>query len=552
MEALPSTKTPGLPRINLSRERQLNCNMSPKNNALDKPTGRAPRCCLYLRKSQADDPNESIMETLARHEKRLRNVAEQNGHHIAHVYREVVSGETIAAREQIKELLNNAKEWDYVYCVREDRLARGDSVDQGLVIRAFMASNTKIVTPFKVFDLSNRSDQQFFEVSLFLARMEYRFITERMKDGLRDSLEEGQYLGRFSPYGYDKWINERDQKTLVPNNDAPIVQMMFYWSAFENKSYYRIAKDLTAMGIKAPRGDEWSKSTVGEILRNEVYLGKIRWGRHKTSNAFTSDGYNQSKEKKLLAAGDYDIFDGLHDALVDPEVFEMSLRNAKGRTPIHHGDALRSPVAGLLVCKKCGRAMQFMLDRRYGKYRFQHKNVSAKKCDREKGAPVDLVMDALKDHLMKTLGDMKLLVTDDGAAKEAERIESTIAALEKDLASIDYAQDMLLQALEVGGLTPELFAKRNAVHDERRAKIIKAVADLRESMPDQVAVEERIVQLSECIEVMGNWREDAPAINDFLKTFIRRIEYSNPSEHGKHDKLTLEVFYIPPACSRTE
>lgn len=521
--------------------------MSPQNIEL---AGRPPRCCMYLRKSQADDPNESIMETLARHEKRMRAVAEQNGHRIAHVYREVVSGETIAARDQIKELLNHAKDWDYVYCVREDRLARGDSVDQGLVARAFMASDTKIVTPFKTFDLSNRSDQQFFEVSLFLARMEYRFITERMKDGLRDSLTEGQYLGRFTPYGYDKWENERGQKTLVPNDDAPIVQMMFYWSAYENRSYYQIAKDLTAMGIKAPRGDEWSKSTVGEMLKNEVYLGMIRWGRHKTRNAFTSDGYDQAKEKKLN--GDYDLYDGLHEALVDSDLFEMSLRNAKGRTPIHYGNALRSPLAGVIRCKKCERALQFIFDRRYGKYRFQHKNVSAKKCSRAKGAPVELVMDALKDHLMKTLGDMMLLITDDGAAKEVERIEDTIRAMEKDLAAIDLAQDMLLQTLEVGGMSPEMFGKRNAVHEERRAKIVKAIADLRESMPDQAAVEDRIVQLSECIEIMDDWREKAPEINDFLKTFIKFIDYTNDSEHGKHDKMVLEVSFVPVTCSRTE
>ena len=524
----------------------MNCIMTKHDNA------HAPRCCIYARKSQYDDPNESVMETLARHERRLREVAEKNGHCISHVYREVVSGETIAAREQVKELLNNAKEWDFVYCVREDRLARGDSVDQGLVIRAFIASDTKIVTPHKTFDLSNRSDQQFFEVSLFLARMEYRFITERMRDGLMDSLKEGQYLGRFAPYGYDKHVNERDQKTLVPNDDAPIVQMMFHWSAYENKSYYRIARDLSDMGVKPPRGEEWAATSVGEILRSEVYLGLIRWGRHKVSNAFSSDGYSQSKETRLMKSGDYAVYEGLHDALVDRETFELSLRNAKQRTPIHHGDSLRSPLAGLIQCKKCGRAMQFIHDRRYGTYRFQHKNTAARLCPREKGAPVGLVMDALKDHLLKSLGDLQMLMTDDGAAKEAERIQDTVRALEKDLASIDYAQDMLLQALEVGGLSPEMFAKRNAVHDGRRAKILAAIGDLKAKVPNQAAIEERMVQLSECIGMMDGWREDAPAINDFLKAFIQRIEYSNDSSHGRHDGMVLEVFFVPLTCSHTE
>lgn len=525
--------------------------MSPRNNSLKEVPPSRARCCIYLRKSQSDDPTETVEETLNRHENRLRKLAKQNGHHIAHVYREVVSGETIAARKEIKKLLNSAGDWDYVYCVREDRLARGDSVDQGLVARAFMASNTKIATPNKVFDLSNRSDQQFFEVSLFLARMEYRFITERMKDGLQDSLDEGQYMGRFTPYGYDKWTNERGQKTLVPNDKAPIVAMMFDWSARENKSYYWIARELTRMGVKAPRGgDEWAASSVGEILRNEIYVGMIRWGRRKTQNAYSSDGYDQGKEVKLNA--DYDLYPGLHEPMIDRATFELSLRNAKQRTPIHHGNALHSPLAGLLVCKKCGRAMGLIHDRRRDDYRYQHKNLSPRFCERTKGGKVDVVMAALKDHLMTFLGEMKMLVTDDGPAREADRIEESIAVLRKEIASIDRAQDILLATLESGDMSPDLFGKRNAIHEERRVKIESAIAELEQSIPDQAAIEDRIVAVSECLAIIDDWRECAVEVNQFLKTFISKIEITNDSDHGRYDKMTLEITFVSHACSHTK
>lgn len=506
---------------------------------------------MYLRKSQSDDPNESVAETLARHEKRLRDVAKQNGHHISHIYREVVSGETIAAREQIKRLLNEAREWDYVYCVREDRLARGDSVDQGLVIRAFIASDTKIVTPFKIFDLKNRSDQQSFEVSLFLARMEYRFINERMRDGLLDSLKEGQYLGRWTPMGYDKWTNEQGQKTLRPNDMAPVIQMMYRWSADENRSYYWIAKELTRMGIKPPRGGmDWQGSTIGEILRSEVYLGMIRWGRHKTHNTFSADGYEQAKEVKL--SYDYDLYQGLHEPLIDKETFERSLQNAKARTPIHYGDELRSPLAGLMVCKKCGRAMAFLHDRRRDKYRYQHKNVSDRVCTRTKSSEAHVIMDAIKNHLMQTLDEMEVLVTDDGAAREAEDIETAVALLRKDLEKVTRAQEILLETLEAGAMPPAMFANRNAVHEERRAKIEESILELERSKPQKAAIEERIVKLSECLAVMDEWKTRAEEINGFLKGFIDRIEYVNDSAPGRNDQMRLDIYFLPCASSHTE
>lgn len=508
------------------------------------------RCCAYVRKSQADDPNESLEETLARHERRLREVSERNGHRITHIYREVVSGETIAAREEVKKLLDDAKEWDYVYCVREDRLARGDSIDQGLVVRAFMASGTKIATPHKVFDLDNRSDQQFFEVSLFLARMEYRFITERMKDGITDSLKEGQYLGRHTPFGYDKFTNERGQKTLVPNDDAALVKMMFHWSAVEDRSYYWIAKELTGMGVKSPRGnDTWGPTTIGEILKNEIYIGLVRWGRHKTFNAYSADGYRQAKQKKIV--DDYDLYEGLHEPLVGRELYEQSMRNTKSRPPVHHGDAVKSPLAGLIVCGNCGRAMCFIHDRRFDTYRWQHKNNAICNCKGCKGERAELIMEAIQDHLRKTMEEMEVLVTDDGAEKEAQRIKDTIETLRKDLAAIDRAQEVLLETLESGNISPELFGKRNAMHEERRAKVEAAIAELGFSIPQQAAVKERIVRLSECIDAIGSWRENAETVNRFLKGFVEKIEYYNDSEYGKHDKLVLDISFLPAASSST-
>ena len=105
--------------------------------------------CLYLRKSRTDLDAEANgeTETLARHEKILLDLAKRMHLDVTEIYREVVSGETISSRPVVQRVLNEVENglWDGVLVVEVERLARGDTIDQGIVSRAFKFSNTKTV-----------------------------------------------------------------------------------------------------------------------------------------------------------------------------------------------------------------------------------------------------------------------------------------------------------------------------------------------------------------------------------------------------------------------
>ena len=63
---------------------------------------------MYLRKSRADNPHESVEEVLEKHESLLQELAERDlgGRIPEHcIFREVVSGETIAERPQFNIVL---------------------------------------------------------------------------------------------------------------------------------------------------------------------------------------------------------------------------------------------------------------------------------------------------------------------------------------------------------------------------------------------------------------------------------------------------------------
>ncbi|MEG1501627.1 MAG: recombinase family protein, partial [Clostridiales bacterium] len=155
--------------------------------------------CLYLRKSRRDAEAEAHGEgeTIARHEKILLQVAKNQGLSITEIHREIVSGETIAARPIVQKLLSQVEQglWQGVLVMEIERLARGDTIDQGIIAQTFKLSDTKIITPVKTYDPNNEFDEEYFEFGLFMSRREYKTINRRLQSGRKQSAMEGNFIG---------------------------------------------------------------------------------------------------------------------------------------------------------------------------------------------------------------------------------------------------------------------------------------------------------------------------------------------------------------------
>ena len=135
-----------------------------------------PTYAIYLRKSRKDAEAEAHGEgeTLARHKRILLDYAERNNLQITKIYQEIVSGESIASRPQMQQLLADTEQglYDGVLVIEVERLARGDTIDQGIVAQTFKLSDTKIITPTKTYDPNNEFDEEYFEFGLFMSRRE--------------------------------------------------------------------------------------------------------------------------------------------------------------------------------------------------------------------------------------------------------------------------------------------------------------------------------------------------------------------------------------------
>lgn len=483
---------------------------------------------LYVRKSRKDLELEAIGqgETLARHKTELLALAERKGLKVVKIYEEMVSGESIADRPQMQMLLDEvcAGTYEGVLVMEVERLARGNTRDQGEVAEAFALSNTLIVTPSKTYDPNNEFDEEYFEFGLFMSRREYKTIRRRMQRGLMASIQEGNYVGSLPPYGYDIIRINKKERTLVPNEQAEVVKMIFNWAATERITTGVIAKRLSEMGIPTLTGrPEWNRSTVKDILKNNLYTGKIRWNRRKVTKEM--DDGKKIRRKRRLTPEDYIVVEGKHPAIIDQETFDKVQTLFQGNIPAKFNSTVVNPFSRLIFCKHCGKAM------RYASYNHKRTNVQPRlvHCEstvcKVKSAAYDDVMSAVIESLKAHIANFEFKASNEEEKRQATINEEMLKTMEGELQKAEQRRDRLFEFLESGVYTKDEFIERKNVITDKIDAIRSAIEEHKHKMPARVDYQEKIIKFSEVIESLADDGVSAKHKNVLLQDIITRIEY---------------------------
>lgn len=503
---------------------------------------------IYLRKSRADMELESRSEVdvLARHEAELRRNAARLGRTITAVYREVVSGDTIADRPQMQRLLYEVEtgKWDAVHVVETSRLARGDTIDQGIVARAFQLSGTLIVTPTKIVDPNNEYDEDYFEFDLFMARREYKAITRRQQRGRMASIREGKWVANKAPYGYDR-VKLTGEKgwTLQPNADAPTVREIFVWYTREGLGVSRIVRRLNDMGILSPSGKDWTNAVVRAVLANPAYKGMIAWGRRAGVKSVSNGAVVRSRPR----AAEYSLLPGRHEPLVSEADFAAA-QDLLSHNPSRPGPkeaAMKNPLAGLVYCSKCGRAM---VRRPYGGNYPDSLICPYTSCDTV-GSRLETVEAAVLESLRRWLADLyagkRPEETDEAA--ELARADRQIAAVKKELEDLQKQLSRIYDLTEQGVYTSDDFinrSKENAARREAAEQRLVELSDRKKQLHAVIVARDQLApDLHHVLDAypMATVEEK----NALLKTVLSRVIYSKSTRERWSTGSDLRLDLIP-------
>lgn len=498
-------------------------------------------------------------ETLARHEKLLLELAKKRNYNVTQIYREIVSGETIAARPVMQHLLQEVEQglWDGVIVMEVERLARGDTIDQGIMAQTFKYSETLIITPLKVYDPNNEYDEEYFEFGLFMSRREYKTINRRLQRGRLAAAKEGKYAGGRKPYGYERVRVQNDKGwTLKPiDKEAEIVRLIFKLytegkeqpdGSFRSIGCRAIGNILDEAKVAPPyKTPYWTESTIRGILRNPLYIGKVRWNTKKTKKRVkdglvTYEHVTPPPEEQVIA-------NGLHPAIIDEELFYKAQEVMKRRTtpPVHERAELRNAFAGILHCGKCGRVLILR------GYKTDNLICPNRVCNTVM-SKYPIVEERILQALQQWL-DSYRLNWENGSSPYDEEVQiaskrKAISKAQNELETLTKQFEHIHDLLEQGIYDTDRFLERSRSLTERINAAKQSIAELsRTLLDDEERASNRVNIIPKVEQLLSVYNElpDAQSKNEMLKDIIERIDYfkeeASPRK-GPYDNFELVLY----------
>lgn len=510
----------------------------------------------YLRKSRVDLEQEAKGEedTYKRHKRMLFELAKRFNITISDIYQEkpATSGERISERPEMIRLLGDVDDtkWRGILVVEVERLARGDTMDQGIVAQAFKYSNTLIVTPMRTYDPSNPDDEEYFEFGLFMSRREFKTITRRLQGGRTSAIMEGRYPANVAPYGYVRKKLPGKGWTLEPHPDqAPIVQLIFslYTESDPKKRMgtQRIARYLNeTLHVPTLRNAEWTVATVNGILRNPTYIGKVRWNSRPQVRRKTGKSRPRIARDKTLEK------DGLHPPLVSEDVFEraqeLMRRNGHARSV---DGRITNPLAGLVRCGKCGFAM---IGRPY-------KDIpSMLICSRQSCKNVSSYVHVVEDKILsgleewlkryKAQWEKKRLTGHKTDEMKLKAIQASIDGMKRQMEKLRLQKNTAHDLLEQNKYTYEVFMERSVEIKKSMEDLedgIKRASDELETEKKRISAKTEIIPRVKYVLDMYRKTSDPERKNELLKSVIESATYQKDVGgrwSGVHDQFQLAIF----------
>ena len=242
------------------------------------------------------------------------------------------------------------------------------------------------------------------------------------------------------------------------------------------------------------------------------------------------------------------ISDGMHEPLIDHDTFVKAqvLIDSNPPRPIGERGTVRNPLAGIVICGKCGRRMV-----RRPKGSRQPEDVIMCGCAACHNVSVysRYLEGAIIDGLKSWVDTYKLQCSDDDVGTE------TIAALSEQRAAInkqiqDYKRqrENVYTLLEQGVYTTETFLQRLKIISDKIGVATSSLADLEQVVADE---ERRLRGKKSIIPKIENllaayWSLDsAAAKNDMLKEVIEKVVYEKDKGGRWADPTDFRIKIYP-------
>ncbi|AOT72363.1 recombinase family protein [Geosporobacter ferrireducens] len=361
-----------------------------------------------------------------------------------------------------------------------------------------------------------------------LNEMYIKDCSRRSRDGLKQRMIRGSYIGSKPPYGYMKMIiEENGQKTikLVPAEDETTVVVKEIFQLYlKGWGYTRIANQLNDREIPSPASRigfplskwyRWNENGVKSILTNPKYGGIMVQGQYKKIS------YKLKKTVKLPQENW--IYSGEFQGIVSKDVFlkvqeEMENRRSSGIKKQEKAYLFSHKI----ICGDCGGAMGYQ--KKYQGYRCINGQRGGNRCTSH-SIKEDFLLLKIKEDIQSYSEKLKIEKTvhrmDFSVNKKKEGIQVRLTETEDQLKRIEGKLKKLYEDRLEEHISKELFLNFSKEIEEKRKMLLKKKDLLQE-------------QLTSVNHDMDQWREG-------LRERIKELFTFKKPTNGFIDKLIKEI-----------
>ena len=302
------------------------------------------KVALYARvSSEKQDTDLSISAQF----RALREYANKNGHQVVKEFVDEAETGRTTARPAFREMVALArrpnKPFEQILVWKYSRFARNreDSIIYKAMLKKAGVTVVSINEPFddtptgRLLEAIIESLDEFYSDNL----------GEEVTRGMRESAARGFYLSSRPPYGYRKVKvkdGSKERTKLEPDLDQASIVVAIFDEVINGKGLTEIVRELNQKGIPGPNRKGWSKTSLYNILTNEIYTGVFVWGK------------NSKRGNEPVRA------ENVCSPIIDRETFLTAQTLMKERAPVRvHPKRVSSPflLSGIAFCGYCGKAL---------------------------------------------------------------------------------------------------------------------------------------------------------------------------------------------------
>ena len=204
-------------------------------------------------------------------------------------------------RPSFKKMLSDIDEGKINLVIVKDLSRFGRNyVEAGMYVQRFTDSNIRFIAADDNYDSLVNSDDLLFPIKNVVNEMYARDVSKKTKAAKKAKASDGQFIGSKAPFGYK--IDPNDRHHLIVDEPAAQVVKRIFRLASEGVGYNKMAKIFREEKVLTPiayfnlnnpdyfKSDYWRKefdwhvTSIRAILNNEVYLGKLVYGKQRNKS----------------------------------------------------------------------------------------------------------------------------------------------------------------------------------------------------------------------------------------------------------------------------